>query len=50
MIEANKLPIHPTWQQAIDESRAGLATYPITGAGFNLEMVGVPCNCIYKIN
>ena len=33
MIEATKLPIHPTWQQAIDESRAGLATYPITGAG-----------------
>ena len=32
MIEATKLPIHPTWQNAIDEARAGLANYPITGS------------------
>ena len=30
-IEASKMPIHPTWQAAIDESRVGLANYPITG-------------------
>ena len=37
MIEATKLPIHPTWQAGIDEARQGLAQYPITGSDVSLR-------------